>query len=186
MFGLSGLLVNFFRFELRYFDPFLVLDEFSGGLYLLSSVLCFFMNSDGCSWLWSYFIILLFVLAVTAPAGFPDHPHRGLMILLSSSFWNLLYPMKLASDHDSNNRSSFSSSQGSRQWPTCCRYVRLSILALGISPPLTVYREGSWKQSPVLFPCTEHKKWEKERFQNTLQSLQRWWFSTTLFSCSCY
>ncbi|KAI3410738.1 uncharacterized protein J3R85_018508 [Psidium guajava] len=31
------------RFELRYFDPFLVLDEFS----------------------------------VTAPAGFPDHPHRG-------------------------------------------------------------------------------------------------------------
>ncbi|KAA0048176.1 pirin-like protein [Cucumis melo var. makuwa] len=32
------------RFELKYFDPFLVLDEFS----------------------------------VTAPAGFPDHPHRGL------------------------------------------------------------------------------------------------------------
>ncbi|ONK68510.1 uncharacterized protein A4U43_C05F12590 [Asparagus officinalis] len=31
------------RFELKYFDPFLVLDEFS----------------------------------VTAPAGFPDHPHRG-------------------------------------------------------------------------------------------------------------
>jgi len=31
------------RFELRYFDPFLVLDEFS----------------------------------VSAPAGFPDHPHRG-------------------------------------------------------------------------------------------------------------
>jgi hypothetical protein len=31
------------RFEFRYFDPFLVLDEFS----------------------------------VSAPAGFPDHPHRG-------------------------------------------------------------------------------------------------------------
>ncbi|XP_043718253.1 pirin-like protein [Telopea speciosissima] len=31
------------RFELRYFDPFLILDEFQ----------------------------------VTAPGGFPDHPHRG-------------------------------------------------------------------------------------------------------------
>ncbi|KAF3331078.1 pirin-like protein [Carex littledalei] len=38
------------RFELRYFDPFLVLDEFS----------------------------------VAAPAGFPDHPHRGNLDSISS------------------------------------------------------------------------------------------------------
>lgn len=30
LFGLMGLFV-LFRFELKYFDPFLVLDEFSGG-----------------------------------------------------------------------------------------------------------------------------------------------------------
>ncbi|XP_028084145.1 pirin-like protein At1g50590 [Camellia sinensis] len=40
------------RFELKYFDPFLVLDEFS----------------------------------VSAPAGFPDHPHRGLNLIIDLLF----------------------------------------------------------------------------------------------------
>ncbi|KAH1239607.1 Pirin-like protein [Glycine max] len=40
-------------FELKYFDPFIVLDEFSGE-----------SNVKFCD------------IAVTAPAGFPDHPHR--------------------------------------------------------------------------------------------------------------
>ena len=31
----------FCRFELKYFDPFLILDEFSGGLSLFSSVSSF-------------------------------------------------------------------------------------------------------------------------------------------------
>ena len=43
---LNGLLLlGLCRFELRYFDPFLVLDEFSGGY--LSVFLCFFMNVNG-------------------------------------------------------------------------------------------------------------------------------------------
>lgn len=71
------------RFELRYFDPFLVLDEFSGELPIIHSPLLFLFLSDRYS---SYLHApisdeltgsLPEFRAVSAPAGFPDHPHRG-------------------------------------------------------------------------------------------------------------
>ncbi|KAL6999174.1 hypothetical protein U1Q18_000334 [Sarracenia purpurea var. burkii] len=55
------------RFELKYFDPFLVLDEFS----------------------------------VSAPGGFPDHPHRGLILFVF--VFLLFHPID------------------SKRSPTCCR-----------------------------------------------------------------
>lgn len=79
--------VYMFRFELKYFDPFLVLDEFSGGH--LCIFLCFLI------WITKNIVVNLVLysknmkfwnIAVTAPAGFPDHPHRGLPIGSSVSF----------------------------------------------------------------------------------------------------
>ena len=62
------------RFELRYFDPFLVLDEFSGELSIpplseWASLACP-IPVELIDWLSEF-------RAVSAPAGFPDHPHRG-------------------------------------------------------------------------------------------------------------
>lgn len=61
------------RFELRYFDPFLVLDEFSGqpSFFCLSLLPSFESNLSEIANRTSL------KLAVSAPAGFPDHPHRG-------------------------------------------------------------------------------------------------------------
>lgn len=61
------------RFELRYFDPFLVLDEFSGepSFFCLSLLASFKPNLSEIANRTSL------KLAVSAPAGFPDHPHRG-------------------------------------------------------------------------------------------------------------
>ena len=62
------------RFELRYFDPFLVLDEFSGELSIppLSE-----WASLGCPISVELIDCLSEFRSVSAPAGFPDHPHRG-------------------------------------------------------------------------------------------------------------
>lgn len=75
------------RSELKYFDPFLVLDEFSG-----HPPLHIRLNS----WTLVLGLILMcvgFDLTVTAPAGFPDHPHRGFM---TSHFITILNKCSLA------------------------------------------------------------------------------------------
>lgn len=77
----------FYRFELKYFDPFLALDEFSGRcsvllcftLFLcLKNVMDSFCNGHRLALFFFLFSSFAFDFAVTAPAGFPDHPHRGL------------------------------------------------------------------------------------------------------------
>lgn len=72
------------RFELRYFDPFLVLDEFSGELPSIRPLPSLFLNhrsSTSDAPLGADETKLTGSLpefrAVSAPAGFPDHPHRG-------------------------------------------------------------------------------------------------------------
>ncbi|KAJ8542857.1 hypothetical protein K7X08_005380 [Anisodus acutangulus] len=69
------------RFELRYFDPFLVLDEFS----------------------------------VSAPAGFPDHPHRG--------FETVTYMLQGAVTHEDFDGHKGTIEAGDLQWMTAGRGV---------------------------------------------------------------
>ncbi|TYH30433.1 hypothetical protein ES288_A01G094900v1 [Gossypium darwinii] len=69
------------RFELRYFDPFLVLDEFS----------------------------------VTAPAGFPDHPHRG--------FETVTYMLQGAVKHEDFDGHRGTIGAGDLQWMTAGRGI---------------------------------------------------------------
>ncbi|KAF5727924.1 pirin-like protein [Tripterygium wilfordii] len=69
------------RFELRYFDPFLVLDEFS----------------------------------VTAPAGFPDHPHRG--------FETVTYMLQGAVTHEDFEGHKGTIGAGDLQWMTAGRGI---------------------------------------------------------------
>ncbi|KAJ4841177.1 hypothetical protein Tsubulata_015534 [Turnera subulata] len=69
------------RFELRYFDPFLVLDEFS----------------------------------VTAPAGFPDHPHRG--------FETVTYMLQGAVTHEDFEGHKGTIGPGDLQWMTAGRGI---------------------------------------------------------------
>ncbi|WOK92003.1 pirin-like protein [Canna indica] len=69
------------RFELKYFDPFLVLDEFS----------------------------------VTAPAGFPDHPHRG--------FETVTYMLEGAMKHEDFEGRKGTIKAGDLQWMTAGRGV---------------------------------------------------------------
>ncbi|OMO83665.1 hypothetical protein CCACVL1_11297 [Corchorus capsularis] len=69
------------RFELRYFDPFLVLDEFS----------------------------------VTAPAGFPDHPHRG--------FETVTYMLQGAVTHEDFEGHKGTIGTGDIQWMTAGRGI---------------------------------------------------------------
>ncbi|XP_062015488.1 pirin-like protein [Rosa rugosa] len=69
------------RFELRYFDPFLVLDEFS----------------------------------VTAPAGFPDHPHRG--------FETVTYMLQGAITHEDFEGHKGTIGAGDVQWMTAGRGI---------------------------------------------------------------
>nr|GEX01899.1 hypothetical protein [Tanacetum cinerariifolium] len=71
----------FFRFELKYFDPFLVLDEFS---------LC-------------------------APAGFPDHPHRG--------FETVTYMLQGAVTHEDFEGRKGTIGVGDLQWMTAGRGI---------------------------------------------------------------
>ncbi|KAL1307392.1 hypothetical protein HN51_049337 [Arachis hypogaea] len=69
------------RFELKYFDPFLVLDEFS----------------------------------VTAPAGFPDHPHRG--------FETVTYMLQGAVTHEDFEGHKGTIEAGDLQWMTAGRGI---------------------------------------------------------------
>ncbi|XP_061375690.1 pirin-like protein [Gastrolobium bilobum] len=69
------------RFELKYFDPFLVLDEFS----------------------------------VTAPAGFPDHPHRG--------FETVTYMLQGALTHEDFEGHKGTIEAGDLQWMTAGRGI---------------------------------------------------------------
>ncbi|XP_009794317.1 pirin-like protein At1g50590 [Nicotiana tabacum] len=69
------------RFELRYFDPFLVLDEFS----------------------------------VSAPAGFPDHPHRG--------FETVTYMLQGAVTHEDFEGHKGTIEAGDLQWMTAGRGI---------------------------------------------------------------
>ncbi|KDP39220.1 hypothetical protein JCGZ_00977 [Jatropha curcas] len=69
------------RFELKYFDPFLVLDEFS----------------------------------VTAPAGFPDHPHRG--------FETVTYMLQGAVTHEDFEGHKGTIGAGDLQWMTAGRGI---------------------------------------------------------------
>ncbi|OAY55186.1 pirin-like protein [Manihot esculenta] len=69
------------RFELKYFDPFLALDEFS----------------------------------VTAPAGFPDHPHRG--------FETVTYMLQGAVTHEDFEGHKGTIATGDLQWMTAGRGI---------------------------------------------------------------
>ncbi|KAG2682478.1 hypothetical protein I3843_11G193700 [Carya illinoinensis] len=69
------------RFELKYFDPFLVLDEFS----------------------------------VTAPAGFPDHPHRG--------FETVTYMLQGSVTHEDFEGHKGTIGVGDLQWMTAGRGI---------------------------------------------------------------
>lgn len=69
------------RFELRYFDPFLALDEFS----------------------------------VTAPAGFPDHPHRG--------FETVTYMLQGSVTHEDFEGHKGTIGPGDLQWMTAGRGI---------------------------------------------------------------
>ncbi|KAI3410739.1 uncharacterized protein J3R85_018509 [Psidium guajava] len=69
------------RFELRYFDPFLFLDEFS----------------------------------VTAPAGFPDHPHRG--------FETVTYMLQGSMTHEDFEGHKGTIGPGDLQWMTAGRGI---------------------------------------------------------------
>ncbi|KAL6284148.1 hypothetical protein ACE6H2_015077 [Prunus campanulata] len=69
------------RFELKYFDPFLVLDEFS----------------------------------VSAPAGFPDHPHRG--------FETVTYMLQGAVTHEDFEGHKGTIGAGDIQWMTAGRGI---------------------------------------------------------------
>ncbi|KAH7546839.1 hypothetical protein FEM48_Zijuj01G0243500 [Ziziphus jujuba var. spinosa] len=70
-----------YLFELKYFDPFLVLDEFS----------------------------------VTAPAGFPDHPHRG--------FETVTYMLQGAVTHEDFEGHKGTIGAGDLQWMTAGRGI---------------------------------------------------------------
>lgn len=74
---------------MRYFDPFLALDEFACGLLSVSpvfSMICNFAMASSCFFVCFFdYWWFLDILAVSAPAGFPDHPHRGLFLVLSVS-----------------------------------------------------------------------------------------------------
>ncbi|BAF25429.1 pirin-like protein [Oryza sativa Japonica Group] len=77
------------RFELRYFDPFLVLDEFS----------------------------------VSAPAGFPDHPHRG--------FETVTYMLEGAVTHEDFEGHRGTIKAGDVQWMTAGRGIVHSEMPAG-------------------------------------------------------
>ncbi|XP_042444875.1 pirin-like protein [Zingiber officinale] len=77
------------RFELRYFDPFLVLDEFS----------------------------------VCAPAGFPDHPHRG--------FETVTYMLEGAVTHEDFEGHKGTIKAGDLQWMTAGRGIVHSEMPAG-------------------------------------------------------
>ncbi|KAM7504248.1 hypothetical protein LguiB_003152 [Lonicera macranthoides] len=73
------------RFELKYFDPFLFLDEFSSGSLL------------------------------SAPAGFPDHPHRG--------FETVTYMLQGALTHEDFEGHKGTIGVGDLQWMTAGRGI---------------------------------------------------------------
>ncbi|BBH02080.1 RmlC-like cupins superfamily protein [Prunus dulcis] len=75
------------RFELKYFDPFLVLDEFS----------------------------------VSAPAGFPDHPHRGLHH--RPWFETVTYMLQGAVTHEDFEGHKGTIGAGDLQWMTAGRGI---------------------------------------------------------------
>ncbi|GLT57549.1 hypothetical protein SLA2020_305150 [Shorea laevis] len=97
------------RFELRYFDPFLVLDEFS----------------------------------VTAPAGFPDHPHRG--------FETVTYMLQGAVTHEDFEGHKGTIGPGDLQWMTAGRGILHSEMpaAQGTQKGLQLWINLSSKQKMI-------------------------------------
>ncbi|GLT83623.1 hypothetical protein SLE2022_019000 [Rubroshorea leprosula] len=97
------------RFELRYFDPFLVLDEFS----------------------------------VTAPAGFPDHPHRG--------FETVTYMLQGAITHEDFEGHKGTIGPGDLQWMTAGRGILHSEMpaAQGTQKGLQLWINLSSKQKMI-------------------------------------
>ena len=152
----------FFRFELKYFDPFLVLDEFSGGL------LCFPPFSEWysvacacfCLFLWLLRVLISWTSAVSAPAGFPDHPHRGLFLALSLS--TLSFSWENFTLHNERPKlgwfsflcfSFVFSFQVLRQLPTCYRYVQL-VIPLFIRTYFSATKQNKEKNDNLfIFTC---------------------------------
>ncbi|XP_057978281.1 pirin-like protein [Malania oleifera] len=97
------------RFELKYFDPFLVLDEFS----------------------------------VAAPAGFPDHPHRG--------FETVTYMLQGAVTHEDFEGHKGTIATGDLQWMTAGRGIVHSEMpaAQGIQKGLQLWINLSSKNKMI-------------------------------------
>ncbi|RVW57814.1 Pirin-like protein [Vitis vinifera] len=97
------------RFELKYFDPFLVLDEFS----------------------------------VSAPAGFPDHPHRG--------FETVTYMLQGAVQHEDFEGHKGSIEAGDLQWMTAGRGIVHSEMpaATGVQKGLQLWINLSSKNKMI-------------------------------------
>ena len=73
----------FFRFELKYFDNFLALDEFSSGLIYFPLFFEWYAVACACFclFLWLPKVLVSWTFAVSTP----DHPYRGLFLALSLS-----------------------------------------------------------------------------------------------------
>lgn len=116
---------------MRYFDPFLVLDEFSGMFKFFDSLFLAFYPY--VCYLKSFSIFCLIIkITVSAPAGFPDHPHRGSILIICSDYF--LQP-KICNFSRQINVFGFSSLfslflQALKQSPTCCRYLIDNLLYL--------------------------------------------------------
>lgn len=97
------------RFELKYFDPFLVLDEFT----------------------------------VSAPAGFPDHPHRG--------FETVTYMLQGAVTHEDFAGHKGTIGAGDLQWMTAGRGIVHSEMpaALGVQKGLQLWINLSSKHKMI-------------------------------------
>ncbi|XP_027342097.1 pirin-like protein [Abrus precatorius] len=105
------------RFELKYFDPFLVLDEFS----------------------------------VTAPAGFPDHPHRG--------FETVTYMLEGAIRHEDFEGHKGTIEAGDLQWMTAGRGIVHSEMPVG---------QGTQKGLQLWINLASKDKMIEPRYQEVL------------------
>ncbi|KAF2303796.1 hypothetical protein GH714_023466 [Hevea brasiliensis] len=104
------------EFELKYFDPFLVLDEFS----------------------------------VTAPAGFPDHPHRG--------FETVTYMLQGAVTHEDFEGHKGTIGPGDLQWMTAGRGL-FTLRCLQLKEPRRVCSCGS--TSPQNIRCKIEPRYQE-------------------------
>uniref|UniRef100_A0ACD5YEH2 Uncharacterized protein n=1 Tax=Avena sativa TaxID=4498 RepID=A0ACD5YEH2_AVESA len=121
------------RFELRYFDPFLVLDEFSGehqrsvgprspfAWSVCASVRTAAVHDYSCYVLTDS--SMFGFVAVSAPAGFPDHPHRG--------FETVTYMLEGAVTHEDFEGHRGTIKAGDVQWMTAGRGIVHSEMPAG-------------------------------------------------------